>query len=260
MEHMTSMLARAALVGAFVAAAAPAGAETRLKEVLSAGVVRIGTTGDYKPFTYFNPQSQAFEGIDIDMAQSLGKALGVKVEFVKTSWPTLAADLTADKFDLAMGGISITTDRAEIGYFTVPVMQDGKAAIARCEDKVKFGSLAAIDQPSTRVVEPPGGTNEHFARANLKNALITIYPDNVTIFDQIVEKKADIMITDASETLMQQKLRPSLCALNPDHPFNLSEKAYWLQPDYAFKQFVDTWLRIALESGEYKSIMMKWLQ
>jgi len=257
---MKALLARCALTAAAIVISVAAQAETRLHQIIGAGVIRVGTTGDYKPFTYLNPQTGNFEGIDIDMAQALGKGLGVKVEFVKTSWPTLAADFAAAKFDIAVGGVSVTTDRAKIGYFSIPIMQDGKAAIARCEDKAKFGSLQAIDQPSTRIVVNPGGTNERFARANLKNAPITVYPDNVTIFDQIVEKKADVMITDSSETLLQQKLRPALCAVNPDHPFNFAEKAYWLQPDFALKQWVDTWLNIQIQSGEHKAVMRKWLE
>jgi cyclohexadienyl dehydratase len=43
-------------------------------------------------------------GYDVDMAKDLGKRLGLKVSFVTTSWPTLSADLKADKFDIAMGG------------------------------------------------------------------------------------------------------------------------------------------------------------
>jgi cyclohexadienyl dehydratase len=257
---MKALLVRSALVVAAIVISVAAQAETRLQQIIGAGVIRVGTTGDYKPFTYLNPQTGKFEGIDIDMAEALGKGLGVKVEFVKTSWPTLAADFAAAKFDIAVGGVSVTTDRAKIGYFSIPIMQDGKAAIARCEDKAKFGSLQAIDQPSTRIVVNPGGTNERFARANLKNAPITVYPDNVTIFDQIVEKKADVMITDSSETLLQQKLRPALCAVNPDRPFNFAEKAYWMQPDFALKQWVDTWLNIAMHSGEHKAIMHKWLE
>ena len=47
--------------------------------------------------------------------------------------------------------------------------------------------------------------------ASLKQAKIEVYNDNVTIFDQILEGEVDLMMTDAEETLLQQKLRPGLC-------------------------------------------------
>ena len=103
----------------------------------------------------------------------------------------------------------------------------------------------------------PGGTNEKFDRDNLKHAAISVYNDNVTIFDEIVTGKADVMITDASETMLQQKLRPALCSLHPDKPFNFSEKAYMLARDFALQAFASQWLHQAIESKEYQAIFNK---
>jgi len=243
--------------------AAPTGTPggTLLDEIIARGVLRVGSTGDYKPFTFLNPATKEFEGIDIDMAASLAKALGVKLEIVKTTWPNLMADFTAGKFDAAMGGVSVSLERQKKGLFTIPYMVDGKTPIARCADKEKYASIAGIDQAATRVIVNPGGTNEKFARDNFKTAPITVYNDNVTIFDQIAGDKADVMVTDASETLLQQKLHQGvLCSLHPEKPFNFSEKAYWLARDYAFKAFADQWLHIAIESKEYQGISDKWLR
>jgi cyclohexadienyl dehydratase len=250
----------AALLLVLAPAALADGTPSLLDDILQRGTLRVGSTGDYKPFTYQNPESKAFEGIDIDMAASLAKALGVKLEIVKTAWPNLMGDFTAGRFDIAMGGVSVTLERQKKGFFSIAYLVDGKSAIARCADKDKFASLVAIDKAETKAIVNPGGTNERFARDNLKQAQITVYPDNVTIFDQIVEGKADVMITDASETMLQQKLRPALCAIHPDQPFNFAEKAYWLQRDEAFKAFVDQWLHLALMTREYQAISDKHLK
>src|SRR6185312_9815834 len=178
---------------------------------------KVGMTGDYRPFTYLDKETQKFSGFDVDMAQALGKALGVKVEFVPTAWPQLMKDFEAQKFDVAMGGVSITLERQKKGLFSTPIMREGKTPIARCADKDKYASLADIDKPGTRVIVNPGGTNERFARANIKNAEIRVYGDNVTIFDEIAKGDADLMITAATETRYQQKLHPGvLCAVHPD--------------------------------------------
>lgn len=86
-------------------------APSRLDEIVKRGTLRVGMTGDYKPFTYLDKTTQQFSGFDVDMAQALGKALGVKVEFVPTAWPKLMKDFEADQFDIAMGGVSVTLDR-----------------------------------------------------------------------------------------------------------------------------------------------------
>jgi len=240
------------------AAAAPS---SRLDAIVGNGVLRIGTTGDYKPFSYLNPETKAFEGIDIDMARSLAKAMGVQPEFVKTSWSAMSADIAADKFDIAVGGVSISMERQKKALFSAPYLVDGKAPIARCADKAKYLTLADIDRPDVRVVVNPGGTNERFAKEHLKQAAVTVYPDNVTIFDQIAENKADVMITDAIETVLQQKLHPSaLCAVRPEDPFNFVEKAYLLPRDFVLKAFVDQWLHLAVATKEYQAIYDKWLK
>ena len=240
--------------------ALPAAADgSRLDEILHRGVLRVGTTGDYRPFTALEKGTGEYSGFDIDLARSLGDALGVKVEFEATTWPTLAKDFDAGAFDIAMGGVSVTLERAKKGFFSTPYMREGKTAIARCADKAKFATLADIDRPDVTVVTNPGGTNERFDRAHLRAATIRVYPDNLTIFDEIAKGDADLMITDASETRFQQKLHPgSLCAIHPDTPFDFAEKAYWMPPDPALKGFVDQWLHLEMENGTYAAIYAKW--
>ena len=81
------------------------------------------------------------------MAEALGKALGVKVEFVQTSWPTLKNDFEAGKFDIATGGVSITLDRQKVGYFSTPIMREGKTPIARCSDVAKICAVPKSISP-----------------------------------------------------------------------------------------------------------------
>jgi cyclohexadienyl dehydratase len=251
----------ALVLGAFLAAVAPALAEnSRLDEIIARGVLRVGTTGDYRPFTAREADG-AYSGFDIDQAEALAKALGVKVAFVRTSWPDLAKDFDADAFDIAMGGVSITLERAKKGYFSIPYLREGKTPIARCADKDKYQTLAAIDQPETTVLANPGGTNEKFDRAHLRQAKIVVNPDNRAIFDALAAGEGDLMITDASEARYQQKLHPGvLCAIHPDAPFDFAEKAYWMPRDTPLKDFVDQWLHMSLENGAFAAAAAKWLQ
>jgi cyclohexadienyl dehydratase len=155
----------------------------------------------------------------------------------------------------------MTLERAKRGFFSLPYMREGKTPIARCADKDKFATLAEIDRPEVKVIANPGGTNERFDRAHLHAARLMIYPDNLTIFDQIVGGEADVMITDASETRFQQKSHPGvLCAIHPDKPFDFAEKAYWMPPDPALKGFVDQWLHLSMENGAFAAIQAKWFE
>ena len=110
-----------------------------LARITSTGILRIGTTGDYAPFSI--DRSGTLTGADIELAESLAKRLAVTPVFMRTSWPTLLNDLRADKFDVAIGGISITPARAQVASFSVPYSTGGKAILSRCADTGRFDSL-----------------------------------------------------------------------------------------------------------------------
>lgn len=231
-----------------------------LDTVPKSGVLRVCTTGDYKPFTYKDPKNSSYSGIDIDMANDLAKSLDTKAKWVDTTWANLSHDLSAGKCDIAVGGISITLPRAREVYFSTPTREDGKTPIVRCTDKDKYQTLKDIDQAGTTVVVNPGGTNEQFARDNIKNATIKVYPDNRTIFNEIVAGRADVMMTDASETIYQSKLHPELCSIHPDKPFSFAEKAY-AKPrgDRDFHTYVDQFVHLATHDGTYEKYQSEWL-
>lgn len=259
-SHLLRLVFAAHILLALPAAARAEETTSLLDQILARGALRVGTTGDYKPFTWRNPETGKFEGVDIEQAESLAAALGVKAEFVQTAWPTLAADFAAAKFDIVMGGVSITFDRARKGYFSIAYLREGKTAIVRCGEVGRFADVAAIDRPDVRVVVNPGGTNERFARANFKTAPIRVFPDNRAIFDEIAQGRADVMVTDVSETKYQARQHPGvLCPVHPDKPFDFAEKAYWMQRDQPLKAFVDTWLHVSLASGGFAAITRKWM-
>jgi cyclohexadienyl dehydratase len=232
---------------------------SRLDAVMASGVLRACTTGDYKPYSFLRPDG-SYEGIDIELTQSLAKSLGVKVQFVKTTWPNLLTDFE-HQCDIAVGGVSTTLERQKHAAFSAPYLVDGKAPITRCDAVSRYQTLADIDKPSVRVIVNPGGTNEKFARQYLSHAALTVYPDNVTIFKEIADGRADVMITDASETLLQHKLNPVLCPVNPEQPFQYGEKAILLpRGDVVFQQYVDQWLHLARSTGEFQKIVDSWLK
>lgn len=233
---------------------------TLLDRVPERGVLRVCTTGDYRPFTHRDPKTGDYTGIDIDMARDLAKSLDAKPAYTATTWAKLVDDLAAGRCDIGMGGVSVTLARARKAYFSEPYLTDGKAPVVRCEDEQKYQTLEDIDQPGVRVIVNPGGTNEQFARAHIKRATLTVHPDNTTIFDEIIAGRADVMMTDASETRYQAKIHPELCAVHPDKPFSFSEKAYALpRGDAEFKEYVDQWVHLATHDGTYAKYEREWM-
>ena len=171
----------------------------RLSEIKNRGVLLVGATGDYRPMSYREPDTGEYWGFDADLAQDLADSLGVDLQYVPTSWPTLMDDTLAGKFDLAACGITITDARKEQALMSEGYLVNGKTIICRSEDAAKYTDLESINKPEVRVMVNPGGLNEKFARENLPDVTLIVHDVNQDIPGLIAEGAADIMITEIME-------------------------------------------------------------
>ncbi len=227
-----------------------------LNTILGRDTINIGTTGDFMPFSYKTDASNNYLGIDIVMAKDLAKHLGVNFKFIETTWPTLMTDLMEGKFDVGMSGITITSAREKQALFSIPVYSSGKVAITRDENVSLYASIENINRKEVKVIFNPGGTNESFARENFPKATLILNEDNITIFQKLIDKEADVMVTDAIETRIQEQIHKELKAVNLNKPFNSFDFGYLIQKDSVFKRVIDEWLLVKKQD----SIVEKLLQ
>jgi cyclohexadienyl dehydratase len=218
-----------------------------LKRIAASGTLRVGTTGDYAPFSL--EQDGKLSGADIELAESLAKQLGVTPVFVRTSWGALLEDLHADRFDLAIGGVSVTPARAAVAAFSVPYSSGGKTILSRCEDAKRFRGLAAVDRRGVRVIVNPGGTNEQYVRSNIRRASVVVFPDNRGVFEEIRARRADVMITDDVEVELQTHRHADLCRAFSG-TLTRADKAVLMPRDSEWVDRVNAWLTEAIKAGQ----------
>ena len=188
------------------------------------GKILIGTTGDYRPLSFCEPDG-TYWGFGIEVAREIAARLGVSAEFVKTSWPTLTDDVLAEPqmFDLAIGGITITEARQEIMLMSEGYLANGKTILCRKSEEGRYKSLADIDNPEVRVMVNPGGLNEKFANANLTHATIIVHQKNEEIPSLVAEGEADVMITEITEAPYYVQTDARLAAPLLNEPFTRGE-------------------------------------
>ena len=233
-----------------------------LEDIAARGTIRIGTTGDYIPMSYRNPQTGAYEGIDAELSQLIAESLGVKIEYVPTSWPTLTADTLAGKFDIALCGISRNYARAKTMAMSDAYGEGvfGKTILCRKSDAKKYQSLADIDKPEVRVMINPGGTNEKFAHANLKKAKLIVHQENADIPRQVAEGNADIMITETVEAARYIELNDKLAAPLMKAPFTRHSCGILMQKgDQEFLNYINFVLAELKMDGTLAKLEKKYL-
>ena len=202
----------------------------KVAEIVQRDTLLVGTTGDYRPLSFCEPDG-TYWGFGIDVAGEIAKSLGVGVKFVKTSWPTLTADVLAEPqtFDLAIGGITITDTRKETMLMSEGYLANGKTILCRASERDRFMSLADIDKPEVRVMVNPGGLNEKFANENLTHATIVVHQKNEEIPTLIAEGAADVMITEITEAPYYVQTDSRLAAPLLDKPFTHGEIGVLMQ-------------------------------
>jgi len=236
-------------------------AASQLDAIIERGYIRVGMTGDYKPFTYLNPKTNEFEGYDVDAAKELAKDLGVEVRFVKTTWSDMMKDLQADKFDIAVGGVTRNTARQKTAYVSQGYVTFGKAPLIRAEDKDKYKTLEDINKPSVRIGVNPGGTNEIFVRQHLTKANVTVVENNLDIPHLVADGTYDVMITDTVEAMTYAKADSRLYAALTDKPFTKSEKGYMIpRGDFVYASYLEMWMDEMKLQGKFDALYKKWME
>lgn len=201
----------------------------RLDRILESKTIRVGTPGDYRPFA-IKTEGGGYEGHDIDVIKAMAEELDLQIEYVPTSWPDLMSDLLADKFDVAVGGITRNVARISQVEMLPGYAPFGKVALVRKEEASKYKSVNDLNQPSVHVIKNPGGTNEIFVLENLKDAKISTHDKNAEIPALIAAGEGDVMITETFEALHYSKADPRLAAKFIDQPLTPKHQLGFMLP------------------------------
>jgi polar amino acid transport system substrate-binding protein len=136
-------LAIAALAAGCAPANRPAGGA--LARIVASGELRWGADEQGgEPYAFEDPASGgALAGFEVDLAEALARALGVRARMVQNDWPTLIPSLERGTFDIAMNGIEVTPARAARVSFTRPYYLFRERLVARRGD-ARVRDLASL--------------------------------------------------------------------------------------------------------------------
>ncbi len=121
-----------------------------LEEILRRGTIRVGTTGDFNPISYKDPDSNEHVGFDIDLFARLASDLGIEVEFVPTDWRNPVSGVVAGKYDVTSSA-SYNMGRAKVTNYTLPVIYYETVPLTLRGDGGRFTSWDSIDKSDITV-------------------------------------------------------------------------------------------------------------
>jgi cyclohexadienyl dehydratase len=202
------------------------------------GVLRVGTSGDYAPFSVAGATPDGYDGFDVAVARAYAEERGLELRLVPFKWSSLTDDLAADAFDVAMSGVTVRPDRSLAGRFSIPVAQSG--AVALVPDDGRFDSIEALDRRGVRIGVNGGGHLERVAQERFQRATVVSVPENDAVIAALESMSVDAVVSDTLEAPVWRARRGDLAQLGP---FTRDRKAYLVQPTKAeLAADLDTWL------------------
>lgn len=137
MKKLYNVLVMAILASLVLAACGTGGAQADnlLDAIKQRGYILVSTDPNYEPQSFLNTEGKRpsdtkcpsdalttaeMQGFDVDVAKAIGDSLGVETCFATPSWDAITAGNWADKWDVSVGSMTITTARQKILDFSVP--------------------------------------------------------------------------------------------------------------------------------------------
>ncbi|MEN8181554.1 MAG: transporter substrate-binding domain-containing protein [Myxococcota bacterium] len=218
-----------------------------------ARVLRVGTSGDYAPFSVSGPEGP--KGFDIAVAERFAEDQGWGVEFVTFRWPELLPDLSKHRFDVAMSGVTVRPERSVAARFTVPVVTSG--ALALVHEDSPYQDASDLRLAGTRVAVNAGGHLEQVARASFPRVTLLAIPDNAAVLTALASRQVDAAVTDDLEAAHWRSEVPGLRAIGP---LTRDRKAYLVDPAQAgLARSLDAWLLARERDGTLEELREEWL-
>jgi cyclohexadienyl dehydratase len=213
-------------------------------------VLRVGSSGDYAPFSMRDEVD--WIGFDVEVARRFAHDTGRRVEFVEFRWPALELDLAANRFDVAMSGVTMRPWRARVGTFTRPIARVGAIVLVR---PGLARTLAELDVAGHRVGVNQGGYLERVARRLFRRADIVPVGDNRQLAAELRRGAVDALVSDELEAPIFRRVVPDADAIGP---LTNDRKAY-LARDAALADELDAWLRAREVDGSLAAFRARML-
>ncbi|MDX9700323.1 MAG: ABC transporter substrate-binding protein [Rhodocyclaceae bacterium] len=232
---------------------APGVPSSRLDKVLQSGEVRVCVWPDYYGISFRNPKSGALVGIDVDMAGELARDLGVRLNFVESSFARLIEDVTRDHCDVAMFAIGVTPQRQQALRFTRPhLVSDIYAVTTRSNRRIR--SWDDIDRPGVVVAVARGTLHEPVMREKLQQATLEVLDTPHAREQAVASGRADVFMSDYpySRRMLDNADWARLVA--PPQAYHLTPYAYALAPgDDAWFERLEDFVRTVKQDGRLRA-------
>ncbi|MBM9606313.1 transporter substrate-binding domain-containing protein [Desulfopila inferna] len=169
--------------------------ESTLESIIRSGVIRVGMD-TFLPWA-MKSTSGEYIGFEIDVARRLAEDMGVKVEFVPTKWAGIIPALLTSKFDVIIGGMGITPQRALKVNFSIPYDYSGMSIVAHKEKAEGFSTIDDFNKPEVEIACKLGTSAAAATKKYLPEATVRLYDDEAQTYQELRNGKVHAVVASA---------------------------------------------------------------
>jgi len=254
---MKSILKTAAALVLGLGLATGAQAQSALNQILDAGTLKVGTTGDWNPMSVRDPATNSYKGFDIDVMTELAKDLGVEVEFVPTDWKTLVNGVVAGKYHVT-GSASISPSRMKVAGFSNSYLSVQIMPFTSKGNPAGLNGTDSINKAGVKVATTLGTTFESLVRKWYPNADIKVVEAPARGFQEVLSGRADVFITSNIEGATLAKKFGIEPVPGVETPSSTPIAMILPQDDQIWINYVNNWVILKISKGFFTQTKAKW--
>ncbi|HRC71379.1 MAG TPA: transporter substrate-binding domain-containing protein [Candidatus Competibacter sp.] len=234
-------------------------ADSVLETIKKRGSVKIGLS-TFVPWAMRDKNGE-LTGYEIDVAKQLAEDMKVKAEFVPTAWDGIIPALLAGKFDVIIGGLSITPERNLTVNFTLPYANSGIHLVAHQELAAGFKSLADFDKPGVVLAVRRGATPATAAKRLMPKAVLRQFDEDALALQEVLNGKAHAFVASAPTPAFEALKHPDKLFLPIPEPFVQGAEGFALRKgDPDALNFFNNWILSRQQDGWLKERHDYWFK
>ena len=176
-----------------VSQAQAADGESVVQTIKKRGVIKVGMSS-FVPWAMRDKKGELI-GFEIDVAKKLAEDMGVEAEFIPTAWDGIIPALLSGKFDVIIGGMSITPQRNLSVNFTRPYARSGVGFAANKELADGMTTLEAYNASDVKLAVRRGITAATLAQKIFPKARLLQFDDDAQAFQEVVNGNAHAVLS-----------------------------------------------------------------
>jgi ABC-type amino acid transport substrate-binding protein len=207
----------------------PARAGAVFDQVKAAAAVRVCIWPDYYGITYRDPRTRTLGGLDIDLSRELGRDLGLRIDYVDSSFATVIADVTSGRCDVAMFAVGTLPERLQHLRFTRAYLESDIYGVTTRSNPV-VRQWSDIDRPGVVVAVAAGTFMEPVMKQRLKHAQLVSVRAPDSRERELESGRVDVFMTDYPYSRRLLDIADWAMLLEPPGRFHVLPYAYAVRP------------------------------